>query len=123
MRSTQPANRTRARRGSRRGFTIFELMTVVLIALIIMGMLWSGLGYITNAGRKVSGINAVNAAVASARAYVARPMPDMEPPVANARYSGVALVFNVNGTMTRSEERRVGKECSCMCRSRWSPYH
>ena len=24
-----------------------------------------------------------------------------------------------NGTMTRSEERRVGKEC----RSRWSPYH
>jgi phosphoenolpyruvate synthase/pyruvate phosphate dikinase len=23
----------------------------------------------------------------------------------------------------RSEERRVGKECSCACRSRWSPYH
>jgi hypothetical protein len=23
----------------------------------------------------------------------------------------------------RSDERRVGKECSCMCRSRWSPYH
>ena len=26
---------------------------------------------------------------------------------------------NVNGMRTRSEERRVGKEC----RSRWSPYH
>ena len=25
----------------------------------------------------------------------------------------------VNGSLTRSEERRVGKEC----RSRWSPYH
>ena len=24
---------------------------------------------------------------------------------------------------TRSEERRVGKECSELCRSRWSPYH
>ena len=24
---------------------------------------------------------------------------------------------------TRSEERRVGKECSSPCRSRWSPYH
>ena len=24
---------------------------------------------------------------------------------------------------TRSEERRVGKECASMCRSRWSPYH
>ena len=24
---------------------------------------------------------------------------------------------------TRSEERRVGKECALLCRSRWSPYH
>ena len=23
----------------------------------------------------------------------------------------------------RSEERRVGKECYALCRSRWSPYH
>ena len=23
----------------------------------------------------------------------------------------------------RSEERRVGKECHVVCRSRWSPYH
>ena len=23
----------------------------------------------------------------------------------------------------RSEERRVGKECRTVCRSRWSPYH
>ena len=26
-------------------------------------------------------------------------------------------------TPVRSEERRVGKECSLPCRSRWSPYH
>ena len=25
--------------------------------------------------------------------------------------------------VTGSEERRVGKECSSPCRSRWSPYH
>ena len=25
--------------------------------------------------------------------------------------------------VTRSEERRVGKECTTTCRSRWSPYH
>ena len=24
---------------------------------------------------------------------------------------------------SRSEERRVGKECPVLCRSRWSPYH
>ena len=23
----------------------------------------------------------------------------------------------------RAEERRVGKECRALCRSRWSPYH
>ena len=27
------------------------------------------------------------------------------------------------GVSTRSEERRVGKECLRLCRSRWSPYH
>jgi hypothetical protein len=26
-------------------------------------------------------------------------------------------------TINRSEERRVGKECATLCRSRWSPYH
>src|SRR3546814_9451923 len=26
-------------------------------------------------------------------------------------------------TATRSEERRVGKECVSTCRSRWPPYH
>jgi serine/threonine-protein kinase len=25
--------------------------------------------------------------------------------------------------IARSEERRVGKECRRLCRSRWSPYH
>ena len=28
-----------------------------------------------------------------------------------------------NAGCTRSEERRVGKECLRLCRSRWSPYH
>ena len=28
-----------------------------------------------------------------------------------------------NAIATRSEERRVGKECTSWCRSRWSPYH
>ena len=28
-----------------------------------------------------------------------------------------------NERCKRSEERRVGKECTSWCRSRWSPYH
>ena len=33
-------------------------------------------------------------------------------------FIGVAEVL-----AARSEERRVGKECQSVCRSRWSPYH
>ena len=43
---------------------------------------------------------------------------------------GRAEACTVNGApsasashATRSEERRVGKECAGLCRSRWSPYH
>jgi TctA family transporter len=35
--------------------------------------------------------------------------------------SSVATTFD--GYPMRSEERRVGKECRRLCRSRWSPYH
>ena len=30
---------------------------------------------------------------------------------------------DVDARQRRSEERRVGKECTSVCRSRWSPYH
>ena len=32
-----------------------------------------------------------------------------------------SLPISLSGS--RSEERRVGKECKSRCRSRWSPYH
>ena len=36
----------------------------------------------------------------------------------------IVSLIGANGAgKTRSEERRVGKECASMCRSRWSPYH
>ena len=42
--------------------------------------------------------------------------------------SGFAFTLGrLDGNVTldelRSEERRVGKECRLLCRSRWSPYH
>ena len=40
-------------------------------------------------------------------------------PIDFVGYSGVQVGFGED----RSEERRVGKECSLLCRSRWSPYH
>ena len=47
----------------------------------------------------------------------------------NRIYPGNVLVLDRSGSTprlrlaTRSEERRVGKECIPPCRSRWSPYH
>ena len=36
---------------------------------------------------------------------------------------GATVVLFAGLAYLRSEERRVGKECSEPCRSRWSPYH
>ena len=38
-------------------------------------------------------------------------------------YGCTFALLNHGLTRFRSEERRVGKECLRLCRSRWSPYH
>ena len=49
------------------------------------------------------------------------PPPGGDGGLANA-IVGSILMAGI-GTLIRSEERRVGKECRLTCRSRWSPYH
>src|SRR3546814_14443411 len=39
------------------------------------------------------------------------------------QYSDASAPFFSVINDSRSEERRVGKECVSTCRSRWSPYH
>ena len=43
--------------------------------------------------------------------------------VSGESYPFAGQPFNAVKNDVRSEERRVGKECSELCRSRWSPYH
>ena len=43
-------------------------------------------------------------------------------PVVGSRVGGLTTTVR-DGVTVRSEERRVGKECRALCRSRWSPYH
>ena len=38
-------------------------------------------------------------------------------------HGGKIIIDSEGIKFERSEERRVGKECASMCRSRWSPYH
>ena len=47
------------------------------------------------------------------------PMDAKEEQAALADYAAAGIKLHAAGTIYRSEERRVGKEC----RSRWSPYH
>src|SRR3546814_9070421 len=58
----------------------------------------------------------------TARNIAAHPQP--RPLAIRARAPKAAPPFprRPNG-MSRSEERRVGKECVSTCRSRWWPYH
>jgi 3-hydroxybutyryl-CoA dehydrogenase len=39
------------------------------------------------------------------------------------RLAPAHAILATNSSTIRSEERRVGKECRRLCRSRWSPYH
>jgi hypothetical protein len=39
------------------------------------------------------------------------------------RETRTIYLFDYDDLVARSEERRVGKECRRLCRSRWSPYH
>ena len=41
----------------------------------------------------------------------------------NTETSDKLIRYLVKHQHWRSEERRVGKECLRLCRSRWSPYH
>ena len=40
-----------------------------------------------------------------------------------AQWQNTAVAQGQLQASVRSEERRVGKECALLCRSRWSPYH
>ena len=39
------------------------------------------------------------------------------------QHARAADILVAGARAERSEERRVGKECRLLCRSRWSPYH
>ena len=41
----------------------------------------------------------------------------------SGRHSDEVIKEHFEAKLDRSEERRVGKECLRLCRSRWSPYH
>ena len=45
------------------------------------------------------------------------------PEFTSQQLTGLVGALETRQVNLRSEERRVGKECALLCRSRWSPYH
>ena len=70
---------------------------------------------------------ATPAAAAAPRKAAPAPKAPAAAPKAAGAAGGIKVEAGAAGKVfkveARSEERRVGKECLRLCRSRWSPYH
>ena len=93
-------------------------LALAVVALVLLRVLLPGVLRARAGRRALAGVALVIAAAHAAWWVGPRHYPTSTwgATVASVATVTVALV-------RRSEERRVGKECTVLCRSRWSPYH
>src|SRR5213080_2396722 len=76
-----------------------------------------------NDGAQVAGIdNDMRAQFFGPEASTRKMRDDLIANVRGYRHHDIDI-RDATAVTQRSEERRVGKECIAVCRSRWSPYH
>src|SRR3546814_19655820 len=87
------------------------------LALLLAVLLWR------SAGRRPAFLLAATALAANLASSLLKNLFDRPRPGLIPHLDHVSSWSYPSGHATRSEERRVGKECVSTCRSRLSPYH
>ena len=101
------------------------LLFKIGLVLVVVGSIWIWITF--SSSEKISYTTRLDPKEITTRSldlakkgygYYAILMPDYSSQIVSVQ------IFNPHGDIiSRSEERRVGKECTSWCRSRWSPYH
>ena len=97
------------------------------IRTLLLGLFGTMLLFV--AGQSYIGLNKIGAVNNSVVDIATNWMPsitaakDLNIAVSSVRLVTSRYIMAASERDMRSEERRVGKECSLPCRSRWSPYH
>ena len=99
---------------------------ITLITDVISDAMLARVPYLKIVSNVAVGYNNFDVAAATRRGVMLTNTPGaMDDTIARVtdRLTGSGVVGSIGNRRARSEERRVGKECRALCRSRWSPYH
>ena len=99
--------------------------TSLAAAMVVAAVAFGGAFFVIQRGQPGIGAPGPTPSPSASPSQAASASPSATPtatpsPTPTATPSPTPTPFVVAG---RSEERRVGKECCALCRSRWSPYH
>ena len=111
----RPIDKMKTKSLQKAGFTLVEIMIVVAIIALLAAIAIPNFVKARSTSQKSACIANLKQ-IEGAKATWA-----MEQKKANSALRGYRGLSRRG--RSRAEERRVGKECTATCRSRWSPYH
>ncbi len=83
----------RSKRTRQQGFTLVELLVVIMIMLLLASIVYPLISSFQRSSKVDAAASMVAAGVASARGYANRPSADLDPEIVEVEFSGVGLLF------------------------------